>query len=268
MQSNDTVNFLFIGDIVGKAGRQIVKSLLPKLIDQYKVELVIANGENAAGGFGITEKVAEELFSYGIDIITTGNHVWDKKESLPYIAKESRILRPVNYPEGVPGTGSIIMRTRKNNLVGIINVSGRIFMNVLDCPFRVTKKEVERIKKETNVILIDFHAEATSEKIAFAFYLDGQVSAIMGTHTHVQTADEKILPKGTAFITDVGMTGPEHSIIGFREDEVIEKFLYQLPKKFEVPARPSILSAVYIEVEKLTGLAKKIERLMLSQTEI
>lgn len=268
MQNNETVKFLFIGDIVGKSGRQIVKTLLPKLIDQYKIELVIANGENAAGGFGITERIAEELFSCGIDVITTGNHVWDKKEAIPYIAKEPRILRPINYPEGVPGIGSIVLRTRKNNLVGIINVSGRIFMNVLDCPFRVTKKEVERIKKDTNIILIDFHAEATSEKIAFAFYLDGQVSAIMGTHTHVQTADEKILPKGTAYITDVGMTGPEHSVIGFNEDEVIEKFLYQLPKKFDVPARPSILSAVYIEVDSSTGLSKKIERLMLSQSQL
>ncbi len=265
MQNNETVNFLFIGDIVGKAGRQIVKSLLPKLVDQYKVELVIANGENAAGGFGITERIAEELFSYGIDVITTGNHIWDKKEAIPYIAKESRILRPINYPEGVPGTGSVLIRTRKDNLVGIINVSGRIFMNVLDCPFRITKKEVERLKKETNIILIDFHAEATSEKIAFAFYFDGQVSAIIGTHTHVQTADEKILPKGTAYITDVGMTGPEHSVIGFKKDEVIEKFITQMPQKFDVPSSPAILSAVYMEVDVANGLARKIDRIMIKE---
>ncbi|MDI1471321.1 MAG: TIGR00282 family metallophosphoesterase [Thermodesulfovibrio sp.] len=265
MQNNEILKVLFIGDIVGKSGRQIIKTLLSKLIEKYNVELVIANGENAAGGFGLTEKVAEELFSYGIDIITTGNHVWDKKEVIPYIAKESRILRPINYPEGVPGIGSIVFKTRKNKLVGIINASGRIFMNTLDCPFRVTKKEVERIKNQTKLILIDFHAEATSEKIAFAMYLDGNVSAVIGTHTHVQTADEKILPQGTAYITDVGMTGPEYSVIGFREDEVIEKFLYQLPKKFEVSAKPSILSAVYLEIDSQSGKSLKIERLMIRQ---
>ncbi len=265
MPNNDSINILFIGDIVGKSGRNIVKTLLPKLIDKYNSELVIANGENSAGGFGITEKVAEELFSYGIDVITTGNHVWDKKEAVPYIAKEPRILRPINYPEGVPGTGSIVLRTKRNNLVAVINVSGRIFMNILDCPFRITKREVERIKKETNIIFIDFHAEATSEKIAFAFYLDGKVSAIVGTHTHVQTADERILPKGTAYITDVGMTGPDNSVIGFREEEVIEKFLTQMPKKFEVPSISSILSAVSLDVNLSTGLATKIERIMIRQ---
>ncbi|MCX8034048.1 MAG: TIGR00282 family metallophosphoesterase [Thermodesulfovibrio sp.] len=266
MPNSDTVNILFIGDIVGKSGRNIVKALLPKLVDQYKVELVIANGENAAGGFGITEKVAAELFSYGIDIITTGNHVWDKKEAVSYIAKEPRILRPINYPEGTPGIGSLIFKTRKSKLVGLINAMGRIFMNILDCPFRITKKEVERIKKETNIILIDFHAEATSEKIAFAFYLDGKVSAIVGTHTHVQTADERILPKGTAYITDVGMTGPENSVIGFNEDEVIEKFLTQMPQKFDVPSTPAVLSAVYIEIDVSSGLARKIDRIMVKQS--
>lgn len=265
MQSNDTVNILFIGDIVGKPGRNVVKAFLPKLKNHFKTELVIANGENAAGGFGITEKVAEELFSYGIDVITTGNHVWDKKEAVPYIAKEPRILRPINYPEGAPGTGSIVIKTRSNNSVAVINASGRIFMNILDCPFRVTKIEVERIKNETNIIIIDFHGEATSEKLAFAFYLDGKVSAIVGTHTHVQTADERILPKGTAYITDVGMTGPENSIIGFRETEVIEKFLMQMPKKFEVPSIPSILSAVHLEINASDGLARKIERITFRQ---
>lgn len=261
MLNNETINVLFIGDIVGKSGRNIVKTLLPKLIEKYNSELVIANAENSAGGFGITDKVAEELFSYGIDVITTGNHVWDKKEAIPYIAKESRVLRPLNYPEGVPGTGSIVLRTKKNNLVGVLNVSGRVFMNILDCPFRVTKREIERIKKETNIILIDFHAEATSEKIAFAFYLDGKVSAIVGTHTHVQTADERILPKGTAYITDVGMTGPENSVIGFKEEGIIEKFLTQMPKKYEVSPSPAILSAVSLDIDRLNGLAVKIERI-------
>ncbi len=263
MLNSNPVRILFIGDIVGKSGRQTVKALLPKLTEKYNLELVVANGENSAGGFGITNETAEELFSYGIDIITTGNHVWDKKEAVPYIAKEHRILRPINYPDEVPGSGSIVLKTKRNNLVAVINVSGRIFMNVLDCPFRVTKKEIERVKKETNVIVIDFHGEATSEKIAFAHYFDGKVSAILGTHTHVQTADEKILPKGTAYITDVGMTGPENSVIGFKKEEVIEKFLTQMPKKFEVAIAPSIFSAIYLEIDNSSGKALKIERITL-----
>jgi metallophosphoesterase (TIGR00282 family) len=266
MLNNDTINILFIGDIVGKPGRNIIKALLPKLVLQYKAELVVANGENSAGGFGITEKIAEELFSSSIDIITTGNHVWDKKNAVSYIAKEPRILRPINYPEDTPGVGSITFRTRNNNLVGVINAMGRTFMNTLDCPFKVAKKEVEKIKKETNIVLIDFHAEATSEKMAFAFYLDGKVSAIIGTHTHVQTADEKILPKGTAYITDVGMTGPENSVIGFKKDEIIERFLTMMPKQYEVPSTPAILSAVYLEVNTSNGLARKIERIMLKES--
>lgn len=261
MQNSDSINIIFIGDIVGKPGRKIVKELLPRLVQKYNADLVIANGENAAGGFGITEKVAEELFSYGIDIITTGNHVWDKKEVVPYIAKEPRILRPINYPEGVPGFGSTIFRTRNNHLVGVINASGRIFMNLLECPFKTTKREVERIKRETNVIVIDFHAEATSEKMAFALYLDGKVSAVIGTHTHVQTADERILPKGTAYITDVGMTGPENSVIGFKEDSIIEKFLTLMPKVFEVPQSSAFLSALFVEVSLTDGLARKVERI-------
>jgi len=265
MQNSETLNVLFIGDIVGKPGRQIVKSILPKIIEQYKIEFVIANAENAAGGFGITENVAQELFSYGIDLITTGNHVWDKKESIPYIAKESRILRPLNYPAGVPGFGSIVTKTRKNNTIAVINVSGRVFMNLLDCPFRTTGEEIRKIREQTNFIFIDFHAEATSEKMAFAYYFDGHVSAVVGTHTHVQTADERILPKGTAYITDVGMTGPEDSIIGFKKDEVIEKFLTQMPKKFDVPSIASIFSAVVVEVDKASALAKNIIRLMIRQ---
>lgn len=263
MQNSKTLNILFIGDIVGKSGRHIVKALLSKIVEQYKVEFVIANAENAAGGFGITEKIAQELFLYGVDLITTGNHVWDQKEAISYISKEPRILRPLNYPHGVPGTGSIVIRTRRNNLISILNVSGRVFMNLLDCPFRTTKEELNKIKEQTNLVVIDFHAEATSEKMAFAYYFDGQVSAIIGTHTHVQTADERILPKGTAYITDVGMTGPEDSIIGFKKEEVIEKFFDQMPKRFDVPSAPAIFSAVIIEVDITSGLAKDIKRLML-----
>jgi metallophosphoesterase (TIGR00282 family) len=199
---------LFIGDIVGKSGRTAVKAFLPKFIERYKIDFVLANGENAAGGFGITEKVAAEIFSLGVHILTSGNHIWDKKEAIPYLYKESRILRPINYPPGVPGYGSFIHTTQDGVKVAVLNVSGRVFMSNMDCPFRASEEEIKKIKELTNIIIVDFHAEATSEKMAYGYFLDGKVSAVIGTHTHVQTADEKILPGGTAYITDVGMTGP------------------------------------------------------------
>lgn len=265
MNMQSSLNILFIGDIVGKSGRQAVRLLLPKLVSEYEIEFVIANGENAAGGFGITEQIAKEIFSYGVDIITTGNHIWDKKEAVIYIGKEHRVLRPLNYPSEVPGVGSIIVKTKKDTKLAVLNVSGRVFMNILDCPFRTTEKELKKIKEETNIIFIDFHAEATSEKLAYAYYFDGQVSAVVGTHTHVQTADERILPKGTAYITDVGMTGSEDSVIGFRKQEVIDKFLYHMPKKFEVASSCLILSAVIVVIDKYSGLAKDIKRLLIRQ---
>lgn len=254
---------LFIGDIVGKIGRMSIKSLLPLILNKYKVDLVLANGENAAGGFGITEKVATELFSFGIQVITSGNHIWDKKESIPYIGREDRIIRPANYPPGAPGIGSTIIKIRGKK-IGIINLSGRVFMSNIDCPFRVGIVEIERISKETNIILIDFHAEATSEKIAFAYYVDGKVSAVIGTHTHVQTADEKILPGGTAYITDVGMTGPSDSVIGIDKEQIIERFLLQMPKKFETAKGNGIFSAVVIEIAEDSGKATAIQRLMIN----
>jgi metallophosphoesterase (TIGR00282 family) len=257
------MRILFIGDIVGKTGRMAVKSLLPLIVNKYKVDLIIANGENAAGGFGITEKVASELFGYGIHILTSGNHIWDKKESIPYIGREGRIIRPLNYPPGVPGSGSIIFTVREKR-VGVINLSGRVFMSNIDCPFRTGLSEIERLKKETDIIIIDFHAEATSEKVAFGYYVDGLVSAVIGTHTHVQTADEKILPKGTAYITDVGMTGPADSVIGIEKEQIIERFLLQMPMKFETARGGGILSAVVIEIEDDSGRATAIQRLMLN----
>ncbi|MBA4348556.1 MAG: TIGR00282 family metallophosphoesterase [Thermodesulfovibrio sp.] len=255
---------LFIGDIVGKIGRQAVKNLLPNLVSRYKIDIVIANGENAAGGFGINEKTASELFSYGIHIITTGNHVWDKKEVIPYLAKENRILRPLNYPAGIPGVGSIIFNTSNNKKFAVMNVSGRIFMNTLDCPFRTSRAELEKLRGSAKIIIIDFHAEATSEKIAFGYYMDGQVSAVIGTHTHVQTADEKILPGGTAYITDVGMTGPSVSIIGIEKEQIIERFLSHMPRKFEVAGGKGMLSAVVIEIDEDSGKATAIQRLQLT----
>ncbi len=255
---------LFIGDVVGKPGRQAVKSLLPNLKNLYKIDLVIANGENAAAGFGINEKTANDLFAAGVNVITTGNHVWDKKEAMPYIFKESRILRPLNYPIGTPGQGSIICTLESGLKVAVLCVSGRVFMNLLECPFRTAKATVEEISTETNLIFIDFHAEATSEKTAFGYYLDGMVTAVVGTHTHVQTADEKILPHGTAYITDVGMTGPEDSIIGIDKGQIIQRFLDHMPRKYEVPTGRTMLNAIVIEANEKTGRAKAVQRIKLT----
>ncbi|MGB9715338.1 MAG: TIGR00282 family metallophosphoesterase [Thermodesulfovibrionales bacterium] len=254
---------LFIGDIVGKVGRVTTKALLPNIVDRFKIDLVIANGENAAGGFGITEKIVTEILSYGVHIITTGNHVWDKKEFISQISKEDRTLRPLNYPPGVPGFGSIIYSLPNSIKVAVINVSGRVFMSNIDCPFRTGEEEVKKISKETRIIIIDFHAETTSEKIAFGYFMDGKVSAVIGTHTHVQTADEKILSGGTAYITDVGMTGPYHSVIGIEKELVINRFLTNMPVRFETAKGEGILSAVVIEIDEKTGKASAIQRLQL-----
>ncbi len=255
---------LFVGDIVGEAGRKALKEAVPKIVERLKIDLIIANAENAAGGFGITQKVAEEIFSLGVNILTSGNHIWDKKEAVTYITQENRLLRPANYPEGAPGYGSLIINSSAGEKVAILNLSGRVFMNQMDCPFNVAKREIPKLKAETNIIIVDFHAEATSEKSAFGWFLDGKVSAVIGTHTHVQTADETILPKGTAFITDVGMTGPVNSIIGIKKEQIIEKFLTQIPVRFETAKGPSILSGVVIEIDSKTGCATAIHRLQLN----
>lgn len=254
---------LYIGDIIGKAGRKIVSEYLNKLIDKYKIDLCIANGENAAGGFGITRKVGQALFDMGIDVLCSGNHIWDKKEALGYLPKEKRILRPANYPKGVPGSGSILYPFSNGTNVGILNLSGRVFMQPLDCPFEAANKEISILKEHTNIIIVDMHAEATSEKIAMSWYLDGRVSAVIGTHTHVQTADERILPNGTAYITDVGMTGPIDSVIGMKKEIAIYRFTTALPKKFEVAAGDVQLNAVVAEIDSKTGLAKEIKRIQI-----
>jgi metallophosphoesterase (TIGR00282 family) len=258
------MKILFIGDIVGKPGRNAVKALLPKITERYKIDFTIANGENAAGGFGITEDTAKELFSLGIQIITTGNHVWDKKESIPFLQKEDRVLRPLNYPEGVPGYGSAVISGPGGRQVGVINLSGRVYMGLMDDPFRAGLREVEKLREKTPVIVVDMHAEATSEKIAMGYYLDGKASAVIGTHTHVITADERILPKGTAFISDAGMTGPRDSIIGVNKDQVIERFLLQMPTRFEIPGGAAVFCGVIIDVDEETGLSKSITRLQLT----
>ena len=252
---------LFIGDIIGEPGRKMVRQCLRGLLDKYCPDLVIANGENAAGGFGITPDIADELFFLGIDVLTSGNHVWDKKEIEPYLAKQDRLIRPSNYPEGNAGYGSVVISTEKAGKAAVLNLEGRVFMSNLNDPFRVAEREIEKLKKETPVVIIDFHAEATSEKIALAWHLDGKASAVIGTHTHVQTADERVLTNGTAFITDAGMTGPTESVIGVKKEQAIARFLYQTPHRFEIPKGPVHLCGVLVDVDGRTGKAVSIERI-------
>jgi metallophosphoesterase (TIGR00282 family) len=231
------------------------------VVSQRQVDVVIGNGENVAGGFGITPELAEELFEMGLSVITTGNHAWDKKEILDYFPREPRLLRPANYPVGVPGNGSYVVETPGGEKLGVLQLMGRAYMPTLDCPFQVAKREVARLKRETAAVLVDMHAEATSEKMAMGHYLDGDVIAVVGTHTHVQTADEQILPKGTAYLTDIGMTGPLHGVIGVKKELAIEKFLTGMPKRFEVASGPTVFCAVLIEVDAQLGKAIAIERI-------
>lgn len=255
---------ILVGDIVGKSGRRALKALLPKVVEKYKVDFVIANGENAAGGFGITEQVAQEIFKSGVHVITGGNHIWDKKEAVKYLDMEKRVLRPLNYPPSVPGFGSIVHGFNSGIKLVVINLAGRVFMQNLDCPFRTMERELERLKEISKFIIVDFHAEATSEKLAMGHFLDGKVSAVLCTHTHVQTADDKILHGGTAYITDVGMTGPENSIIGMDKDIVFGRFLTQMPIKFEAAKGDAVFSAVIVEIDMNTGKSLAIRRLQLT----
>jgi len=255
------VKVLFIGDIIGEPGRKMVRAQIRGLREKHCPDLVIANGENSAGGFGITSEIADELFFLGIDVLTSGNHVWDKKEIEPYLAKQDRLIRPANYPEGVSGVGSVVISTESAGKAAVLNLEGRVFMSNLEDPFRFAVREIERLKRETPVVIIDFHAEATSEKIALAWHLDGKASAVIGTHTHVQTADERVLPNGTAFLTDVGMTGPTDSVIGVKKEQAIARFLYQTPHRFEIPRGPVHLSAVILDIDDKTGKANSIERI-------
>ena len=255
------VKLLFIGDIIGKAGRQAVSRELHRLVDRYLVDLVIANGENAAGGFGLTEDVAGDLFKLGVNVLTSGNHIWDKKDALDFIRREEKLIRPANYPEGTPGRGSAVFRTAGGIKVGVLNLEGRVFMNNLECPFRTADREIALLNRETPIILVDFHAEATSEKAALGWYLDGRVSAVIGTHTHVQTAVARVLPGGTAYMTDAGMSGAFDSVIGIRKDEAITKFLTQMPTKFEVAKGNIRLNGVVVEIDEVSGRALGIERI-------
>ena len=225
------ITLLFLGDVFGRPGRDLVRRGLEALIEHHGVDLVVANVENSAGGFGVTREVGDALLEAGVDVMTSGNHIWDKKEAIDYIGAESRLLRPANYPAGTPGRGLFVARTADGRAVGCLNLMGRVFMPLTDDPFAVASREFEALGSQTRIILVDFHAEATSEKLAMGWHLDGRVTAVIGTHTHVQTADERVLPRGTAYITDVGMTGPHDSIIGVDRELALGRFLTGMPTR-------------------------------------
>ncbi len=256
------MNILCIGDVVGKAGRQVLEEELPKLKEEFALDAVIVNAENAAGGSGLTERMAKQLFRIGCDAITLGDHVWDREELLEYLKEEPRVLRPANFPDEVPGAGSVVITTQKGVRIGVVSLLGRVFVKYYtECPFRTAERHIEKLKKETSIIFVDFHAEATSEKIAMGWFLDGKVSAVVGTHTHIQTADERILPKGTAYITDLGMTGPYDSVIGQKKEKIIKRFLTGLPARFEVAKDDSVLHGVIVSLDEQSGAAQKIIRI-------
>lgn len=252
---------LFIADIVGQPGRRAVKELLPRLKEQHGVQLVIANGENSAGGSGITVSTAEEIFQTGVDIITCGDHLWDQKEVMDLLQNEKRFLRPANYPDGTPGQGSTVWQGGGLPSVGILNLQGRTFMPSLENPFTFATAHVERLRRSAKIIFVDFHAEATSEKVALARMLDGQVSAVIGTHTHVQTADEQIFPGGTAFLCDGGFTGPHESVIGREIEPIIRRFVTNMPQKFDVAKGRVLLQGALVEIDEGTGRATRIQRI-------
>ncbi len=251
---------LFLGDIVGSPGRRALRLFLPELLEKWQPDFVVGNAENAAGGYGLTEKIAEELFDLGLDLLTSGNHIW-KREFLPYLSRTERVLRPANYPEEAPGKGYGVVR-KGEKVLGVINLEGRIFMRPLLCPLRTAEKYIQKLREITPCVLVDFHAEATSEKIILGWALDGKVSALLGTHTHVQTADERILPGGTAYLTDVGMCGLADGVIGMRRDQALEMYLTQVPRKLEVPKSGRVkLEAVFLELDSDSGRALRIERI-------
>ncbi len=261
--STGKVRLLFVGDVVGKPGRRAVQRLLHGLIDEHRADFVVVNVENAAGGIGVTPDVLRELDALPIDCFSSGNHIWDKREGLPLLDREPRLLRPANYPEGNPGHGVFVGQTATGVPVATINLEGLVFMKNLDSPFKVADRLLAELSDEVKVILVDFHAEATSEKQALAFYLDGRASAVFGTHTHVPTADERILPGGTALITDIGMTGGYESIIGFRPDKVLQRFDLQRNISLEVAKRDVRLAGAVVEVDAATGKALHLERLLI-----
>ncbi|MFZ5943623.1 MAG: TIGR00282 family metallophosphoesterase [Bacillota bacterium] len=255
------MTILVIGDIVGNTGRLAIQKILPKLYEQHQFDMVIANGENAAGGSGITFEIVDELLSSKIHVLTMGNHVWDKKEIINFIDYQPNLIRPANYPPGTPGKGHTIFSLKNNIKIGVVNISGVIFLQPLISPFLIIDKIISDLKKECSIIVVDFHAEATSEKVAMGWYLDGKVSAVLGTHTHIQTADERILPQGTAYITDIGMTGPRDSVLGVKKELVINKFLTQMPVKFETATGVGQLNGVILNIDINSAKTTSITRI-------
>ena len=255
------MKILFIGDIVGSPGRKIVHERLADILAQRQIDLCIANGENSASGFGITPRLAEELFASGIEVLTGGNHIWDRREILDFLPHEPRLLRPANFPDGLPGSGLYVGRAKNGVGYAVLNLQGRTFMASLDDPFRISQRELAKIPPDVKVIFVDMHAEATSEKQAMGWYLDGKVSVVVGTHTHVPTADYHVLPGGTAYITDVGMTGPHDSVIGMEKQGVLQRFLDALPARFTVAEGDVQMNTVLVDVDESTGHARSIDRL-------
>jgi len=260
--ANPTLNILFIGDIVGKSGLELVEGVLKSFLDKYQVDFCFVNGENLVEGKGINEEYAKRVFDLGVHVVTGGNHLWDNWSAKKVLQANRNVLRPLNYPADNPGNGFIVYDLPGKGKVGVLNLQGRVYMQPIDCPFRMGEWAVGKMLEQTKVILVDFHAEATAEKMALGWFLDGKVSAIVGTHTHVQTADARILPSGTAFITDVGMTGPYDSVIGLRKDIAIKRFIHQTPYKYEMGTHDVRMSGVFLNVDTVTGKALKIESFM------
>ena len=254
------MNVLMVGDVFGEPGRRALQTLLPRLKREYEIDVTVVNVENAAGGFGVMPRMCREFLDQGVDVMTSGNHIWDKKEIVEYIAKENLLLRPANFPPGTPGSGFVTVKTGPYR-VAVLNLMGRVFMQPNDCPFQKADEIVPQLRKDTPVILVDMHCEATSESQAMGWYLDGRVSAVVGTHRHVQTADERVLPKGTAYITDVGMTGPTEGVIGVDRDQILQRFLSQMPGRFEPAKGPAALHGAVIRIDPDTGRGLSIERL-------
>jgi metallophosphoesterase (TIGR00282 family) len=264
------MNILIIGDVVGSPGRAIMKRALPKVFRRWDVEYCIANVENAAGGFGVTREVCDELLAMGVDCMTSGNHIWDKREILPVIDQMPQLLRPANYPAPQPGKGTHVGRAKDSRVpVATLNVSGRVFMNgAMDDPFQVAEREVERLRREAAVVIVDVHAEATSEKMAMGYFLDGKVSAVVGTHTHVPTCDHRLLPGGTAYVSDLGMTGPYDSVIGVDAEVIVKRFVTGMPSRYETAKGDPRLAAAVVSVDPASGRATAIDRMLLSEADV
>jgi metallophosphoesterase (TIGR00282 family) len=262
------MRLLFIGDIVGKPGRELIRKGLAGMVEHHGVDFVIANVENSAAGFGVTRDIGDAIRGWGVDVMTSGNHIWDKKEAIDYIGTEPRLLRPANYPAGVPGRGSYVAQSGDGRAVGVVNVMGRVFMLQIDDPFAVVLREIEALRARTKIIVVDFHAEATSEKIAMGWHLDGKATLVVGTHTHVQTADERILPKGTAYLTDAGMTGPHDSIIGMEIEPSLARFLNAMPSRFEPASGNPRLNGVIVDADEKTGRALAVTRISYAEAEL